>query len=73
MTIPMAATARDIGELFADPALTVACVLLIVVSVGWVVVTRIHVRRLKKAARRGARVARIDVVRDPKDIWSYPP
>lgn len=73
MTIPMAATARDIGELFADPALTVACVLLIVVSVGWVVVTRIHVRRLKKAARRGVRVARIDVVREPKDIWSYPP
>jgi hypothetical protein len=74
MTRPLAATARDIGELFADPALTVACVLLIVVSVGWVVVTRIHVRRLKKAARRGgARVARIDVVRDPKDIWSYPP
>ncbi len=73
MTWPLAATARDIGELFADPALTVACVLLIVVSVGWVVVTRIHVRRLKKAARRGRMGSRIDVVRDPKDIWSYPP
>lgn len=72
---PLAATARDIGELFADPALTVACVLLIVVSVGYVVVTRLIVRRLKKAARRGRRAAgpRIDVVRDPKDIWSYPP
>ena len=73
MTIPLAATARDIGELFADPALTVACVLLIVVSVGYVVVTRLIVRRLKKAARRGRRGARIDIVRDPKDIWSYPP
>lgn len=73
MSTPLAASARDIGELFADPALTVACVLLIVVSTGWVVVTRMIVRRLRKAARRGRRVARIDVVRDPKDIWSYPP
>ena len=73
MTIPLAATACDIGELFADPALTVACVLLIVVSVGYVIVTRLIVRRLKKAARRGRRGARIDVIRDPKDIWSYPP
>jgi hypothetical protein len=73
MTTPLAATAGDIGELFADPALTVACVLLIVVSVGWVVITRIIVRRMKKAARRGGRASAIDVVRPPKDIWSYPP
>jgi len=73
MKIHLAATARDIGELFADPALTVACVSLMVVSVGWVVVTRIILRRLKRAARRGYRTARIDAVQDPKDIWSYPP
>ena len=69
----LAATADQIGELFKDPALTVACVLLIVVSVGWVVITRVIVRRLKRAARRGQRVARIDVVQNPRDIWSYPP
>ena len=73
MTIDLAATARDIGELFADPALTVACVSLIVVSIGWVVVTRMILRRLKRAARRGHRIARIDTVQSPKDVWSYPP
>ena len=73
MRLTFAATADQIGELFRDPALTVACVLLIVVSVGWVVITRVIVRRLKRAARRGQRVARIDVVQNPRDIWSYPP
>jgi hypothetical protein len=70
---PLAATARDLGELFREPALTVACVLLIVVSVAWMVVTRIIVRRMKKALRRGIRPARIDIVQPPKDVWSYPP
>lgn len=69
----MAATARDVGELFRDPALTVACVLLMVVSIGWVIVTRLIVRQMKKAARLGRAVPRIDVVRPPRDIWSYPP
>jgi cell division protein FtsX len=70
---PLAATARDIGELFRDPALTVACVLLIVVSVGWVIITRLIVRNIKKAARRGRNAPRIDAVRPPRDVWSYPP
>ena len=73
MRVTFAATVDQIGEFFKDPALTVACVLLIVVSVGWVVITRIIVRRLKRAARRGQHVARIDVVQNPRDIWSYPP
>lgn len=68
-----AQTADQINELLNDPALTVACVLLIVVSVGWVVVSRLIIRRLKKAARRGQRIARVDVVQSPRDIWSYPP
>ena len=69
----LAATARDLGELFREPVLTVACVLLIVVSVAWMVVTRVIVRRMKKALRRGIRPARIDMVRAPRDVWSYPP
>lgn len=69
-TWQLAASARDIGELFADPALTVACVMLIAVSFGWIVVSRVIVRMLKKAAIRGhARAA----VQDPRDIWTYPP
>jgi hypothetical protein len=73
MRLDFAATPEQIGELFKDPALTVACVLLIVVSVGWVVITRMIVRRLKRAARRGRRIARIDAVESPRDIWSFPP
>ncbi|MEA2434745.1 MAG: hypothetical protein QOG54_2202 [Actinomycetota bacterium] len=70
-----------------DPMLTIAAVLLIVVSVGYVVVTRMIVRRYRRAyirsRRERARLAaqgipqssgpRIDVVRPPRDIWSLPP
>lgn len=66
-----AASARDIGELFADPALTVACVMLIAVSLGWIVVTRVIGRMLKKAAIRGHR--RVAEAQNPRDIWSSPP
>jgi hypothetical protein len=73
MTEPLAATADQIGELFRDPALTVACVLLIVVSLGWIVVSRLIVRRLKKAVRRGQHIATRELVQAPRDIWSLPP
>jgi hypothetical protein len=73
MRLALAATARAITELFADPVLTVACVLLIVVSVGWLVVTRLIVREMRKAAFQGQRVPRIDVVTPPRDIWAFPP
>ncbi len=69
----LGATARALEELIRDPVLTVACVLLMVVSIGWIVVTRQIVRVMKRAARRGRAVPRIDVVRPPRDIWSYPP
>lgn len=73
MSLTFAASARQIGELFKDPALTVACVLLIVVSIGWVIITRLIVHRFKKAAQRGRRIARIDLVQSPRDIWTSPP
>lgn len=69
----LAATADQIGELFKDPALTVACVLLIVVSIGWVVISRLIVRRMKKAALHGQRIANRDLVQAPRDIWALPP
>lgn len=72
MGLDLAQSARDLTELFEEPALTVACVLLIVCSVGWLVVSRLIVRQIKRAALL-AQAAPLDVVRPPKDIWSYPP
>jgi hypothetical protein len=73
MIQPLAASARQIGELFKDPALTVACVLLIVVSIGWVVVSRLILHKLKRAAQRGQHIARRELVQKPRDIWAFPP
>lgn len=60
-------------EFLSDPILTVACVMLIVVSIGWVLISRLIVRNLRKAALRGRRSRRIDAVRSERDIWSIPP
>ena len=63
-----------IAEFLRDPVLTVACVLLIVVSVGWVVVTRLIVRSYRKALmRRTEPSPQVDAIRPPRDIWSIPP
>lgn len=65
-----------IEEFAQDPILTVACVLLIVVSLGWIVVSRLIVRNLKRAAVRARRRGRRPppgAARPPRDIWSYPP
>ena len=72
MQIELAQSARDLTELFKEPALTVACVLLIVASVGWIVVSRLIVRQVTRAAMR-TRAVPLDLVRPPKDIWSLPP
>lgn len=64
---------RPLVEFMSDPSLTVACVLLVVVSVGWVVVTRLILHKMKRAARRGGRTAAADAIRPAKDIWSIPP
>lgn len=64
---------RPFLEFMRDPTLTIACVLLVVVSVGWVVVTRIIVRRMKRAAIRGVRSVSTDAIRPAKDIWTIPP
>lgn len=58
-------------ELVRDPILTVACVLLIVVSLAWIVVSRLIARNLKRAALR--RRPRPGTYRAPRDIWNYPP
>jgi ATP/ADP translocase len=72
MLAPLAAT-RSVTEFLADPMLTVACVLLIVVSIGWIVVTRLIVREYRRAAARQRRRPPVDVTRPARDIWSFPP
>lgn len=65
-----------IEEFAQDPILTVACVLLIFVSLAWIVASRLIVRNLKRAAVRARRRGRRPppgAARPPRDIWSYPP
>jgi hypothetical protein len=67
--------ARDgpgLREFLSDPSLTVACVLLIVVSVGWVVVTRLILHDQNSAAHR-SRGTRSREPKPVRDIWSSPP
>jgi len=45
----------SLEEFLRDPTLTVACVLLIVVSSAWIVVSRIMVHRIKRRARAAQR------------------
>lgn len=60
-------------EFLADPVLSVACVMLIVVSIGWVVISRLIVRNLRKAAMQGRRSRKIEAARPARDIWTMPP
>ena len=72
LAIPVAQK-PSLAEFFRDPSLTVACVLLIVVSVGWIIVTRLIVHQMKRAAKRGLKSPALDSVRGPRDIWQIPP
>jgi hypothetical protein len=61
-------------EITAEPLLATACVVLVVVSLEWILVARLIIHNYKKAARRGLVAdTKMDVVRNPRDIWSYPP
>ncbi|HEX2057782.1 MAG TPA: hypothetical protein VHI71_05360 [Actinomycetota bacterium] len=63
---------QPLEEFAQDPLLTVASVLLIVVSLGWVVVSRLVSRNLRKSATR-AKAEKKGTVRPAKDIWAGPP
>ena len=70
---PVVLAARQpLGEFLTDPILTVACVLLIVVSVGWIVVWRRILKDMRRAAVRRRRPPP-GAVRPARDIWAYPP
>ncbi|MDQ3916844.1 MAG: hypothetical protein M3323_16200 [Actinomycetota bacterium] len=62
---------QPLEELAQDPLLTVAAVLLIVVAVGWIVVSRLVSRNLRRTAARAER--KKGPVRPAKDIWADPP
>ncbi len=49
--VPVFLAQGSIVELARDPLLTVACVLLIAVSLAWIIVTFVINRRLKRAGR----------------------
>ncbi|MGI8707225.1 MAG: hypothetical protein ACR2LG_03330 [Actinomycetota bacterium] len=44
-----------IDEFVSDPVLTVACVLLVAVSIGWIVTSRAITRNMRRAAERQRR------------------
>jgi hypothetical protein len=52
------AQTTSFGEFAREPILTVACVLLIVVSIAWIVVSRMIVRQLKRYDKAVARPKR---------------
>lgn len=64
--------AQPLEEFAQDPLLTVASVLLIVVSIGWIIVSRLVSRNLRKAAALG-RGQKKGAVKPAKDIWAGPP
>jgi len=57
MAIGHPAMAQPVEEFARDPALTVAAVLLIVVSLAWIVVARMIWVNLRRAAARAERMA----------------
>lgn len=73
MNLAQGSSVDRLEEFLADPSLTIACVMLIVVSVGWVLISRLIVRNLRKAAMRGRRSRRVEAARPSKDIWTMPP
>jgi hypothetical protein len=57
MLLGLPQIAQPVEEFARDPALTVAAVLLIVVSIAWIVVARMIWINLRRAAARAERLA----------------
>jgi hypothetical protein len=65
------AQTNSFGEFAREPILTVACVLLIVVSISWIVVSRMIVRQLKRY--EAARPKKGRGTNRSKRVWDEPP
>ena len=66
----------SLAELTEDPVLSVAALLLIVVSIAWIVVSRLITKEMRKQALRQIRARAGKKPPKPprdRDIWSYPP
>jgi hypothetical protein len=62
---------RGLEQFGREPVLTLACVLLITVSLAWLVIARRISRNLHRAERDGR--VKVDSVRPARDIWKEPP
>lgn len=62
-----------LADLTEDPVLTVAAVLLIVVSIGWIVVSRMITREIRRQAARRRRSSPTKKPTKDRNMWSYPP
>ena len=73
--MPTTLLAQPLEEFAQDPLLTVASVLLIVVSIGWIVVSRLVSRNLRKSAAlaHNEKNKKTGAVKPAKDIWAGPP
>ena len=67
----------DIGrraeDVVRDPLLAIACVLLVVVSIGWMIVSRLIIRNWAEAAAAKRDRPKVGKVRPTRDIWRAPP
>lgn len=63
----------DVEEFLNDPILTVACVLLIVVSIGWIIVSRLVSRNMRRARLRRLDPPKTGEYEPPRDVWAEPP
>ena len=61
------------AEFIEDPLLSVAAILLIVVSVAWIVMSRLITHEMKKAAYRALNQKSQRKAKPARDIWGSPP
>jgi len=67
------AQTNSFGEFTREPILTVACVLLIVVSIAWIIVSRMIVRQLKRYDRATSQPRRGRPTPRTRKVWDEPP
>jgi hypothetical protein len=67
------AQTNSFGEFTREPILTVACVLLIVVSIAWIIVSRMIVRQLKRYDKAVAQPKRRRSTPRTRKAWDEPP
>ena len=67
------AQTNSFGEFAREPILTVACVLLIVVSCAWIIVSRMIVRHLKRYDAAAGQAKQRRRPTRTKKVWDEPP